>query len=65
MHRLKSNHSVEIVTQTGKGIPNNQFEPTMAITRHPPTKAIGEALLRKHLDSSAHTPSQLKNIKGG
>ena len=61
---MKRDRSVGIVTQTGKGIPNNQYEPATAVAHQPPTKAIAPSMLSKRSGGSAHSVDELKDVRG-
>lgn len=55
---------IGIVTQTGKGIPNNQYTPEKAVAKQPSAKPLPPGMLLKETDGSAHSVKDLKGMKG-
>jgi len=60
---MRNRPVVGVVTQSGKGIPNNDFNPQEAILRQPSTKPAGMDMLSKYTQGSAHTVSQLPRMR--
>lgn len=62
--KMDNMNRIGMVTQTGAGVPNNQYAPDAALVNQPSAKPLPPGMLLKETDGSAHTVAELKFMKG-